>query len=171
MIFAILMGRAIGGNSMIKARFYITNKVQEVGYRAFVIQKILDSDLEGTARNLSDGRVEVLLKGEKEGILDFVEMLKKEKPELSENLTISKIDFGDFVVPDAIRSSQSLMLEQLGKGIVYTAKMTDEMGDIREEMREGISELGGKMDKGFSEVGHKIDKIPEEIAKAIKESK
>ena len=50
---------------MTKARFYIKDKVQEVGYRVYIIQKILNSGLNGTALNLADGRVEVRLEGEK----------------------------------------------------------------------------------------------------------
>ena len=80
---------------MAKARFYIQNHVQEVGYRLFVIQRILDSDLEGTARNLPDAGFEVLLKGEKEHIGDFVRQIKEEKPELAKNPTLSKIEYND----------------------------------------------------------------------------
>lgn len=49
---------------MTKARFYIKDKVQEVGYRVHIMEKILHSGLNGAAINLADGRVEVRLEGE-----------------------------------------------------------------------------------------------------------
>jgi len=134
---------------MSKARFYIKDKVQEVGYRPFIIQMILDSDLEGTARNLSDGRVEVLLKGEKERILEFIERLKKEKPELAENPVLSDVEFNEaFIIPDAMRSSQSLLLDQFGKAVVYVYEIN----------------------KGIKEIKNTLDKLPERIAEALKKT-
>jgi acylphosphatase len=46
--------------------------------------------LEGTARNLPDGRIEVLLEGRKKSILEFIERLKEEKLELVEILFYPK---------------------------------------------------------------------------------
>jgi acylphosphatase len=153
---------------MTKARFFIKDKVQEVGYRVHIMQKILNSDLEGNVINLADGGVEVRLEGEKERIIEFYEELKKEKPELAKNPHFIDLEFkADLLVPDSMRSSQALMLEQLGKGIVYTAKLFEETMGMRRELREGFSELGNKMDG----VGDKIDNLPERIAKALKESK
>jgi len=95
---------------MAKVRFYIKDKVQEVGYRTFVIEKILDSDLDGTARNLPHGRVEVLLEGEKEHILDFIERLKKEKPELAENPTVTEVGFNDSLIVPSVMKSRGITL-------------------------------------------------------------
>ncbi|MCK4731198.1 MAG: acylphosphatase [Methanophagales archaeon] len=108
---------------MTKARFYIKDKVQEVGYRVHIMQKILNSGLNGTAINLADGRVEVRLEGEKERIEEFYEELKKENsPELVANPFIKSVygkmlrrpefyDLGlnaDLMVPDSMQSSQAL---------------------------------------------------------------
>jgi acylphosphatase len=90
--------------------------VQEVGYRVHIIQKILNSGLNGTALNLADGRVEVRLEGEKERIIEFYEELKKAKPELVGNLGFYDLEFNvGLNVPDSMRSSQALMLEQFSK--------------------------------------------------------
>ena len=96
---------------MTKARFYIKDKVQEVGYRVHIMQKILNSGLNGTAINLADGRVEVRLEGEKERIEEFYEELKKEN---SPELVAGKPEYydlefnADLMVPDSMRSSQAL---------------------------------------------------------------
>jgi len=151
---------------MTKARFYIKDKVQEVGYRVHIIQKILNSGLNGTAINLADGRVEVRLEGEKERIEDFYEELKKENtPNLSlEKKALPKkqqyhdLEFNaDLMVPDSMRSSQALMLEQLSKGIVYVAGMKESMAG----MKESMDEMKGEMREGFKN-------LPKEIAKELK---
>ena len=58
----------------------------------------------------------------------------------------------DLIVPDSMRSSQTLILEQLEKVIVYIAEMNENIKGMREEMRKGFVEL------------------PERIAKALRES-
>jgi len=150
---------------MTKARYYIKDKVQEVGYRVHIMDKILNSGLNGTAINLADGRVEVRLEGEKERIEEFYEELKKEKPELAENTEIYDLEFNASLnVPDSMRSSQALMLEQLSKGIVYIAGMSrsiDGMGERIEGMDENIKGMREEIWDGF-------DKLPERIAKELK---
>ena len=142
---------------MTKARFYVKDKVQDVGYRVHIMQKILNSGLNGTATNLADGRVEVRLEGEKERIAEFYEDLKKEntpdlltgKPELYD------LEFNaDLMVPDSMRSSQALMLEQLSKGIGYIAGMD---GTIK------------GMDRSIKGMDEKLDKLPARIAKELKD--
>ena len=143
---------------MTKARFYIKDKVQEVGYRVHIMQKILNSDLKGNVINLADGRVEVRLEGEKERIEEFYEELKKEN---SPELVAGKPEYydlefnADLMVPDSMRSSQALMLGQLTKGIVYIAGMNESI----KRMNEGI--------KGMNE---KLDRLPERIAKELKQA-
>lgn len=46
------------------ARFFVSGRVQGVFYRASARQQALALDLRGHARNLPDGRVEVLAAGE-----------------------------------------------------------------------------------------------------------
>lgn len=176
-------------NIMAKARFYISDRVQKVGYRLFIIQKILNSTLDGTALNLPDGRIEVRLKGEKEHILRFIEELKKEKPELAQNPIVSQPEFDEGLdVPDAMRSSQALLTRQLGKGVKHIVGIENRLENVgkdiqnlAKETREGFKELGQKIDslpekisretrEGFKELGEKVDALPEKIAKAFKEA-
>ena len=173
---------------MTKARFYIKDKVQEVGYRVHIMQKILNSDLKGNVINLADGRVEVRLEGEKERIEEFYEELKKEN---SPELVAGKPEFydlefnADLMVPDSMRSSQALMLEQLTKGIVYIAGMSrsiDGMGERIEGMNENIKGMSTRIEgmstriegmdeniKGMrEEMREGFDKLPERIAEELK---
>lgn len=49
----------------IRQRFYVSGRVQGVGYRLFVRDHALDMGVTGYARNLPDGRVEVVAEGPK----------------------------------------------------------------------------------------------------------
>ena len=157
-----------GRGEMATARFYIKDKVQEVGYRVHIMQKILNSGLKGTVINLADGRVEVRLEGEKERIDDFYEELKsgKNKPELAEKPDIYDLEFNaELIVPDSMVSSQALVIEQLGKGIVYIAGMSERIGGMSErieKMDENITGMRGEMRDGFKS-------LPKEMAKELKD--
>lgn len=162
---------------MTKAIFYIKDGVQEVGYRLYIIEKILNSNLNGTALNLPDGRIKVLLEGEKERILEFIEELKKEKLELAKNPQISTTEFDEkLVVPESMKSSQALQLEQFGKSVVYLTKMSENMekgfNNIGSSLGGKIDalgdSLGSKIDSLGDSLGSKIDSLPERIAKAMK---
>jgi len=178
-----------GRGEMAKARFYIKDKVQEVGYRVRIMQKILNSGLKGTVINLADGRVEVRLEGEKERIEDFYEELKsgKNKPELAEKADFYDLEFNaDLIVPDSMVSSQALVLEQLGKGIVYIAGMSeriggmgDHIGNMSERMEGMCNQMGGmsdrmeRMDENITgmrgEMRDGFKSLPKEMAKELKD--
>lgn len=147
---------------MTKAVFYIKDKVQDTGYRLFIIQKILNSNLEGTAINTSDGRIKVLLEGEKEKIIQFYDELKKEIPELSKNPTCSALEYDEnLTIPSVIRSSQAHQLDQFGKAVVYLDSMNN-------KMETGFNRLETKLDQLPEKITAKLDTLPERIAKAMK---
>lgn len=54
---------------------FFTGKVQGVGFRYTASQVITGFDLQGTIRNLTDGRVELILEGEESEILAYLEEL------------------------------------------------------------------------------------------------
>ena len=132
---------------MAKAYFLIKDKVQEVGYRAFVMERLLETNLKGGAVNTEDGNVKVLLKGKRKDIIAFVERLKREMPELAENPALIGPEFDDSLeVPDEIRVSHALEMNQFGKAVVYLDKIDKNLGGIEK----------------------KLDELPEKIAKAMK---
>ena len=63
---------------MIQARRYlIAGRVQGVGFRFFVREAASLEALHGVARNLPDGRVEVVVEGEADGIVRFERTLRR----------------------------------------------------------------------------------------------
>ncbi|MGE0354746.1 MAG: acylphosphatase [Gemmatimonadales bacterium] len=61
---------------MSAVRFWVTGAVQGVGFRWFVARHSRQLGLHGHARNLSDGRVEVVVTGPDEGLAALEELLK-----------------------------------------------------------------------------------------------
>lgn len=56
--------RSMSANSAVQARhFWISGRVQGVGYRAFAVRAARQTGVHGYARNSSDGRVEVYATG------------------------------------------------------------------------------------------------------------
>jgi len=58
-------------------RFLVEGRVQGVGFRWYVIDAARRLSLTGWARNLSDGRVEVLAQGPHEAIASLADMLRE----------------------------------------------------------------------------------------------
>ena len=56
---------------MVARRFLITGYVQGVGYRFFALRAAARHQVQGTVRNLEDGRVEVIAEGEREAMDEF----------------------------------------------------------------------------------------------------
>jgi acylphosphatase len=52
-------------------RFVVSGRVQGVGFRAFVYDRALQLGVSGWARNLPDGRVEVMAEGDAEAMETF----------------------------------------------------------------------------------------------------
>ena len=63
-----------------RARILVNGIVQGVGYRWFVEDEARRRGLTGYVRNLPDGRVEIVVEGERERIEDLVEWLRLDKP-------------------------------------------------------------------------------------------
>ena len=59
----------------VRVHAYVSGLVQGVGYRWFVRQRATSSGLAGSARNLPDGRVEVVLEGPEEAVRTVVAAL------------------------------------------------------------------------------------------------
>lgn len=67
---------AVDGRAPVaKATFFVTGRVQGVGFRWWVKSKGLELGLVGFARNLDDGRVEVCAQGGRAAVRRLGEML------------------------------------------------------------------------------------------------
>jgi len=73
---------------VIARRFLISGMVQGVGYRYFAIRAAERHGVAGYARNLEDGRVEVVAEGE----VDAVEAFKKELQRGPAFASVTRVD-------------------------------------------------------------------------------
>jgi acylphosphatase len=58
-------------------RFVISGRVQRIGFRAFAYDHAVNEGISGYARNLPDGRVEVMAEGDSEAMLRFERALRQ----------------------------------------------------------------------------------------------
>ncbi len=59
------------------ARFFVSGRVQGVGFRASARHRALELALSGYVRNLADGRVEALAQGDPAAIEAFAQWLQR----------------------------------------------------------------------------------------------
>lgn len=78
---------------MTESNIFVAGFVQGVGFRKFVKSKARSMGLKGWVKNLSDGRVEALVQGDKEKIEELIKFCEQ-GPMLSDvkNVTVSWID-------------------------------------------------------------------------------
>ena len=79
---------------MAAARFFIEGRVQGVFFRASARQQATELGLRGYARNLSDGRVEVLAVGDVQALERLAEWLKHGPPHARVE-RVERIEAGD----------------------------------------------------------------------------
>lgn len=60
----------------VQKHIFISGRVQGVGFRAFIRKKAADLQLKGWAKNLADGRVEIVIQGDKNQIEKIMTKLK-----------------------------------------------------------------------------------------------
>ncbi|MBN1327228.1 MAG: acylphosphatase [Candidatus Cloacimonetes bacterium] len=68
---------------------FVSGRVQGVSYRYFVLKNAIDRGISGYVRNLVDGRVTVIARGDKEKLREFLKILQQGPP-LSR---VNKIEF------------------------------------------------------------------------------
>ena len=61
----------------VRAHIFISGRVQGVGFRTFVSKEAVKLNLTGWVGNLSDGRVEIVLEGEKETIEKLIKEIRQ----------------------------------------------------------------------------------------------
>ncbi len=177
---------------MVIARFYIKNGVQGVGYRPFILEQIFNFNLNGAPKNLLDGRVEVVVEGEREDIEDFYEYLKAKMPPAARNPGLGEAEFGEFHVVDRKDAALALNLNQwntaipvvisINKNVMGLGEKMDGIGEkmdgLGKAMHEGFERMGNemhegfeRMDKNFERMNETLETLPERIARAFKDIK
>jgi acylphosphatase len=71
----VMSAEANSGARHVARRCLVSGRVQGVYYRASAQQRARATGIAGHARNLEDGRVEVLAYGEERAVLEFIEWL------------------------------------------------------------------------------------------------
>lgn len=61
-------------------RLLVSGRVQQVGYRNYIVRKAKELGLTGWVRNLADGRVEILADGDAEALSRLVEQSRGGPP-------------------------------------------------------------------------------------------
>jgi len=72
-------------------RYYVNGRVQGVGYRYFVLREAEALGVAGFARNLPDGRVEVVAEGPEEALGRFEDRLRQ-GPAFATVTSVERID-------------------------------------------------------------------------------
>lgn len=78
--FALLAAapvRAADNAPVTRKHWFISGRVQGVGFRAFTYEAATDLRLKGWVRNLTDGRVEAVAEGDEKSINDLLARVKK----------------------------------------------------------------------------------------------
>ena len=138
------------------------------------MERILETNLQGGPINQLDGSIKVVLEGTKKEILEFVERLKAERPELAENpVMVGPTFVFDLQVPEKMVMTHSLQMNQFSKAIIYLAKMSEKLDKMEKTMVEkfdglgekigGLGEKIGGMSGKIDGLGSKIDGLPERI--------
>ena len=83
---------------MIARRCFVAGRVQGVFYRASARQRATELGVAGYARNLADGRVEVLACGAREAVEAFCGWLWQGPPAAS----VTSVDVQDLAVEDVV---------------------------------------------------------------------
>ncbi len=138
---------------------YISGNVQQVGYRAKVIDTARAFGLKGMIENLKDGRVLIIADGEDKR-LEWFEDAINIKNTLIQVTTIEKEysttdgkfdDFGKLVFPGETDS-------RLDKGIEVMKEMLGGIKDINNTLINMNSNLGGKMDQMLEKQDSMLEK-------------
>lgn len=81
----------------VQKHIYLSGRVQGVGFRAFTQRQASVLDIKGWVKNLADGRVEVVIQGEKNKVKQMIDKLKN-GPSYArvDNIEIKDQELADF---------------------------------------------------------------------------
>ncbi|MBI2530177.1 MAG: acylphosphatase [Candidatus Diapherotrites archaeon] len=158
-----------------RARFFVSNHVQDVGCRGFIISEMMFAGFEnGNAINLSDGRVEVRIEGEENKIKSFVEELEIKMIAKYGNpvVRVSETEYSpDLGLHDLMKTSQAHLLTQFDKGIGVMKSMEGHLEGIDKKLDEKFDNLSNKFDglpkQIANELDSKFDSLPRRIANEL----
>lgn len=176
----------------VSARILIEGeKVQGVGYRIFLTQKMLETGIEkALPRNVDTDKVEVLVEDKGFKVERFYKILKEEKPKEAVVKSVTREPYKDEIpIPTIDRYLSFLTAEQLVQGRQEIVGLPDRVAEklplkgIEEALvgidkkMDGIDGIDKKMDAvadrfgvigGYmKEMSERLDALPGRIAEAI----
>lgn len=154
-----------------KLTAYVSGKVQEVGYRARVVDIASAFGLKGMVENLLDGRVKIVAEGEDEKLkwfesaidiknaLIYVSSIEKNYSPASGEFDM----FGKLVVKGETDTRLDTAAGHLKELISAVNKMNDNLGGKQDELlsvvRDMNDNLGGKMDQMLGKQDEHLDEV------------
>ncbi|MCK4811646.1 MAG: acylphosphatase [Methanosarcinales archaeon] len=167
----------------------MSEKVQNVGYRARVVEIAKKSGITGSVQNLTDGRVKIIAEGDERDLESFLDAISIKNALINvENVEVKYSDatreYNDFykLVGEGETDERLDKASEYLKELIVVVKggfgeMKEELGGMREEVRTGFGEMkeemggmreemGGmreEMRTGFETLSSKQDQTIEEI--------
>ncbi len=145
------------------------DRVQDVGYRLFLLEAAEQLGLKGfQARNVGK-HVECLVEGDEEAMKDFLDFVRTNYPEMASVSEIVDEEYGGRVM--SVEGFYRLFsLQQLVKIVNAGVKMLDKQDKMLEKQDETISEiralrqdLKSWMEERFSKIEREIEEIKARI--------
>jgi len=150
---------------------YVSGKVQEVGYRARIVDIANALGLKGMVENLLDGRVKIVAEGEDEKLKWFESaidiknaLIYVSSVEKSYSPASGEFDmFGKLVAKGETDTRLDTAAGHLKELISAVNKMNDNLGGKQDELLsvvKGMNDnLGGKIDQMNESLGGKMDQM------------
>jgi acylphosphatase len=143
---------------------FVSGRVQEVGYRARVIDMAIALGLKGMVVNLKDGRVKIIAEGEDEKLKWFESAIDIKNALIS----VSSIEknyssasgefdqFGKLVAKGETDTRLDTAAGHLKELVSAVNKMNENLGGKMDQMNEN---LGGKMDQMLGKQDELLDEV------------
>lgn len=81
---------------------------------------------------------------------------------MAKNPLLSELRFDEsLIIPNAMRTSQALQLDQFGEAVKAISKGFDSNNG---KLDSGFGSLSDKLDSGFGSLNNKLDELPKKIA-------
>lgn len=155
----------------VRGKIIVTGKVTEVGYRLFVLNKLISLGLKGFPYNISESEVEIRLKGPPQQIKKLHSILLSEAPEGAKPKSVSAFKADESIlIPEQASSTALFQCEQLGKGVAVINSLDNNIKSFHSNTKKNFSELGSNIKsfhsdtkKNFIELGEKYHTISQDL--------
>lgn len=130
-------------------------KVQEIGYRIFLLEKALENGISNIyAKNLSNDKVELLIDDHENKIEQLYKIILNERPEGAIVDAIKKEPYnGDTLIPPIDRYFQFLTLEQMSRGREEIIKIPSFVSTSLEKVATALSGIDNKFGEVINRFG------------------